>query len=148
MNPSLQTLKRWVSAEKKCIYCNKPFKYESSFGQMECKHHDGALKGSKRASPNRFEKLCKNCLVPKRKASGLNLAISMVPANRSMKMGWRIRKSNEMIGGKYLADTNAFIYLLQKHPRIQSLLEADWSYSFITEIELLGKPGMSPFEIQ
>ena len=53
-----------------------------------------------------------------------------------------------MSGSRYLADTNAFIYLLQKHPRIQSLLEAAWSYSFVTEIELLGKPGISPFEIQ
>jgi hypothetical protein len=48
-----------------------------------------------------------------------------------------------MSGDRYLADTNTFIYLLQGHPRIQPLLKANWSYSFITEIELLGKPGIS-----
>lgn len=53
-----------------------------------------------------------------------------------------------MSGVKYLADTNAFIYLLQKHPRLQSLLEAEWVYSFISEIELLGKPGIAPAEIK
>ena len=49
---------------------------------------------------------------------------------------------------KYLADTNAFIYLLQKHPGIQPLLQAEWVYSFITEIELLGKPGIKPMEVK
>lgn len=53
-----------------------------------------------------------------------------------------------MSGSRYLADTNAFIYLLQKHPRIQPLLEAEWLYSFITEIELLGKPRISHSEIK
>lgn len=53
-----------------------------------------------------------------------------------------------MSGGRYLADTNAFIYLLRKHPRIKPLLEAEWRYSFITEIELLGKPGISQSEIE
>jgi hypothetical protein len=37
---------------------------------------------------------------------------------------------------------------LQKHPRIQPLLEAEWLYSFITEIELLGKPRISHSEIK
>lgn len=40
---------------------------------------------------------------------------------------------------KYLADTSAFIYLLNKHPAIKPLLDAEWGYSFITRIELLGK---------
>jgi predicted nucleic acid-binding protein len=44
-----------------------------------------------------------------------------------------------MSGDKYLADTNTFIYLLNKHPSLSPLLESDWSYSFVTEIELLGK---------
>ena len=51
-----------------------------------------------------------------------------------------------MSGSKYLADTNAFIYLLQRHPGVQSLLKAEWLFSFITEIELLGKPGITPSE--
>jgi predicted nucleic acid-binding protein len=48
-----------------------------------------------------------------------------------------------MNGNRYLADTNAFIYLLQKHPALKSLLQAEWMYCFITEIELLGKPGIN-----
>ena len=51
-----------------------------------------------------------------------------------------------MSGDKYLADTNAFIYLLQKHPALRPLIQADWMYSFITEIELLGKPGIKSSE--
>ena len=53
-----------------------------------------------------------------------------------------------MNGVKYMADTNAFIYLLKKHIALQPLLEAEWQYSFITEIELLGKPGITPQEIK
>jgi hypothetical protein len=52
-----------------------------------------------------------------------------------------------MTGNSYLADTNAFIYLLQKHPTVEALLDAQWKYSFITEIELLGKPGIKAAEI-
>jgi len=52
-----------------------------------------------------------------------------------------------MNGNKYLADTNAFIYFLNKHPAIQPLLGVEWSYSFITRIELLGKPGISTHAI-
>lgn len=53
-----------------------------------------------------------------------------------------------MNGDRYLADTNAFIYLLQKHPSLKSLLHVEWMYSFITEIELLGKPGIKPAELK
>jgi predicted nucleic acid-binding protein len=53
-----------------------------------------------------------------------------------------------MSGLRYLADTNAFIFLLDKHPALKNLLESDWYFSFITEIELLGKPGISPQEIR
>ncbi len=49
---------------------------------------------------------------------------------------------------EYLADTNAFIYLLQKRPAIQPLLNFDWAYSFITEIELLGKPKVQKAELE
>jgi predicted nucleic acid-binding protein len=53
-----------------------------------------------------------------------------------------------MSGIRLLADTNAFIYLLNGHPSLQPLLESTWLYSFITEIELLGKPGITPVEIK
>ncbi len=53
-----------------------------------------------------------------------------------------------MNGNRFLADTNTFIYLLDKHPALQPLLESEWLYSFITEIELLGKPGISSKEIE
>jgi len=53
-----------------------------------------------------------------------------------------------MSGHKYLADTNTFIFLLDKHPSLDSFLGSDWHYSFITEIELLGKPGITVQEIK
>ncbi|HNR73778.1 MAG: PilT protein domain protein [Bacteroidetes bacterium OLB12] len=53
-----------------------------------------------------------------------------------------------MSGKQYLADTNAFIYLLQKRPVVVSLLNSDWFFSFITEIELLGKPRIGPGELK
>ena len=53
-----------------------------------------------------------------------------------------------MNGNKYLADTNAFVYLLQKHPALRSLVQVEWFYSFITEIELLGKPSIKPDEVK
>ena len=53
-----------------------------------------------------------------------------------------------MSGLRYLADTNAFIFLLDKHPALKNLLESEWHFSFITEIELLGKPGISAHEIR
>lgn len=53
-----------------------------------------------------------------------------------------------MNGNRFLADTNCFIYLLDKHPSLQSLLESEWAFSFITEIELLGKPGIKENEIK
>jgi predicted nucleic acid-binding protein len=53
-----------------------------------------------------------------------------------------------MNGNNFLADTNAFIYLLDKHPSVQSLLQSTWLFSFITEIELLGKPGITPSQIK
>lgn len=53
-----------------------------------------------------------------------------------------------MNGNRFLADTNCFIYLLDKHPSLHSLLESEWVFSFITEIELLGKPGITSNEIE
>lgn len=52
-----------------------------------------------------------------------------------------------MSGNRTLADTNAFIYLLRKHPAIKPLIDTVWGYSFITKIELLGKPGITQKEI-
>lgn len=51
-----------------------------------------------------------------------------------------------MSGHRYLADTNTLIFLLDKHPALRSFLESEWHFSFITEIELLGKPGMTARE--
>ena len=53
-----------------------------------------------------------------------------------------------MSGLNYLADTNTFIFLFDKHPALKNLLESEWHFSFITEIELLGKPGISIPEIK
>lgn len=53
-----------------------------------------------------------------------------------------------MNGNRFLADTNAFIYLLDHHPALEPLLESEWFFSFITEIELLGKPYISEQEIK
>ena len=53
-----------------------------------------------------------------------------------------------MNGNRFLADTHTFIYLLDKHPSLQPLLESKWVYSFITEIELLGKPGITSQEVK
>lgn len=52
-----------------------------------------------------------------------------------------------MSGNKFLADTNAFIYLLDKHPGLEALIEHEWFFSFITEIELLSKPNLKENEI-
>ncbi len=53
-----------------------------------------------------------------------------------------------MNGNRFLADTNIFIYLLNKHPALEPLLESEWFSSFITEIELLGKPSITQTEIK
>ncbi len=53
-----------------------------------------------------------------------------------------------MNGNRFLADTNTLIYLLDQHPSLQPVLESEWVYSFITEIELLGKLGITPEEIK
>ena len=53
-----------------------------------------------------------------------------------------------MNGRQYLADTNAFVYLLQKKSFILPLLDSEWFFSFITEIELLGKPRLQAAELK
>lgn len=53
-----------------------------------------------------------------------------------------------MSGHKYLADTNVYILLLDKHPALKPVLDDEWYYSFITEIELKGKPGIKSYELR
>lgn len=53
-----------------------------------------------------------------------------------------------MNGRQYLADTNAFVYLLQKKSFILPLLDSEWFFSFITEIKLLGKPRLHAEELK
>lgn len=48
-----------------------------------------------------------------------------------------------MSGINYLADTNCFIYLLDENPLLLPFLERRWGYSFITEMELLSKKGLT-----
>lgn len=51
-----------------------------------------------------------------------------------------------MNGVKYLADTNCFIYLLDENPLLLQFAEYGWAYSYITEIELLSKKGITQHE--
>lgn len=51
-----------------------------------------------------------------------------------------------MNGIEYLADTNCFIYLLDENPMLQSFVESRWAFSYITEMEILSKKGISKAE--
>jgi len=51
-----------------------------------------------------------------------------------------------MNGIKYLADTNCFIYLLDENPIILPFALDNWAFSYITEIELLSKKGITKNE--
>ena len=51
-----------------------------------------------------------------------------------------------MSGISYLADTNAFIYLLEGQDLVLQLAQFEWAFSYITEIELLGKRGITTIE--
>jgi predicted nucleic acid-binding protein len=48
-----------------------------------------------------------------------------------------------MSGISFLADTNAFIYLLEDKFNYPQLLENNWAFSYITEIELLSKKDLT-----
>jgi predicted nucleic acid-binding protein len=48
-----------------------------------------------------------------------------------------------MSGIEYFADTNCFIYLLDEHPLLLQFAESRWIYSYITEMELLSKKGLT-----
>ena len=51
-----------------------------------------------------------------------------------------------MNGIKYLVDTNCFIYLLDENPNILPFVDDGWAFSYITEMELIGKKGISDRE--
>ena len=51
-----------------------------------------------------------------------------------------------MNGIDYLADTNCFIYLLDENPLLLPFLSATWAFSYISEIELLSKKGITSNE--
>ena len=48
-----------------------------------------------------------------------------------------------MSGINYLADTNCFIYLLDENPLLLPFVENRWAYSFVTEMEILSKKGIT-----
>lgn len=48
-----------------------------------------------------------------------------------------------MNGIDYFADTNCFIYLLDKHPIIEPFIDSNWAFSYITEMEILSKKGLT-----
>lgn len=48
-----------------------------------------------------------------------------------------------MNGISFLADTNAFIYLMEGEFYYPQLLDELWGFSFITEIELLSKKDLT-----
>jgi len=51
-----------------------------------------------------------------------------------------------MNGIKYVADTNCFIYLLDKNPLIRPFINDNWAFFYITEIELLSKRDITKNE--
>ncbi len=48
-----------------------------------------------------------------------------------------------MNGIDYLADTNCFIYLLEQNPILLPFTENTWAFSYITEMEILSKKGLT-----
>ncbi|MCF8451210.1 MAG: PIN domain-containing protein [Taibaiella sp.] len=48
-----------------------------------------------------------------------------------------------MNGVNYLADTNCFIYMLDEHPMLEQFAASKWTFSYITEMELLSKKGIT-----
>ncbi len=51
-----------------------------------------------------------------------------------------------MNGIDYLADTNCFIYLLDKNPILLPFVRSTWAFSYVTEIEILSKQNILPEE--
>ena len=54
-----------------------------------------------------------------------------------------------MNGNKFLADTNTLIYLYDGNQTVAEILDGKTVFiSFITEIELLSKPGLKPAQLK
>lgn len=51
-----------------------------------------------------------------------------------------------MSGIRYVVDTNCFIYLLDENPILLPFIDSIWAFSYITEIELLSKSGITSSE--
>lgn len=51
-----------------------------------------------------------------------------------------------MNGIDYVVDTNCIIYLLNENPLILPFTDQGWAFSYITEMELLSKKGMTENE--
>ncbi len=63
-------------------------------------------------------------------------------------MDWITKKKPAMIGIDFLADTNFLIYLLEGRPETELFADFSFAVSFVTEIELLGRKGISETELQ
>ena len=53
-----------------------------------------------------------------------------------------------MSGNKYLLDTNILLYLTGNKIPVDTLPEGEFSVSFVTELEVLSYPSISPLEEQ
>jgi predicted nucleic acid-binding protein len=49
-------------------------------------------------------------------------------------------------GVDFLADTNILIYVMEDHPAVKGIMRCSVAVSVVTEIELLGKKGISSQE--
>ncbi len=63
-------------------------------------------------------------------------------------MDWITKKKPAMTGIDFLADTNFLIYLLEGRPETELFADFSFAVSFVTEIELLGRKGISETELQ
>ena len=61
-------------------------------------------------------------------------------------MGWNIKKRCAMNEIEILIDTNVVIYAMEAHPAVKGLSLCFPAISIISEIELLGKKGISTQE--
>ncbi len=53
-----------------------------------------------------------------------------------------------MSGNRFLLDTNILLYLIGKKIPVDALPEGEFSVSFITELEVLSYPSITPQEEQ
>lgn len=61
-------------------------------------------------------------------------------------MEWNIKKQCVMNGIDFLMDTNVPIYVLEGYAAVKGIMQCSAAVSVITEMELLGKKGISPDE--